>query len=93
MAMRWKVAFGLLSAVCLSASAPARADGVGWLTVTCDPAADVTIDGADAGMTPITHFQLSAASHRLVFTVPGKRPRQMKIVIADGEEKKLDVNM
>ncbi len=90
----WKMGvIGLLTAACLWASSPARADAVGWLTVTSDPPADLKIDGTDVGMTPITHYQLSAAHHDLVFTVPGKRPRHMGIVINEGEEKRLDVNL
>jgi hypothetical protein len=84
---------GLLAAACLWASSPARADAVGWLTVTSDPPAALRIDGNDVGTTPITHYQLSAAHHDLVFTVPGKHPRKMGVMITEGQEQTLSVNL
>jgi hypothetical protein len=86
-------AWGLVLAICCWAPAPALADGTGWLTVTATPPADLKIDGNDVGMTPVTHYQLSAQHHDLVFTVPGKRPRKMGVLITEGQESTLDVNL
>jgi hypothetical protein len=99
----WKAgAVGLLSAVCLVASTPAEADGTGWLTVTvtcgqsdapCNPPADIALDGTDLGVSSLTHYQLAIGHHDLRFIVAGKHARKMGVVITDGEETTLTVNM
>jgi hypothetical protein len=85
-------AFGLILAASLGSTPAARADGSGWLTVTCTPAADLQIDGKDVGMTPVTRYPVSADHHDLVFTIAGQRPHKMGIRVAEGEEKQLNVN-
>ena len=92
----WRAgAVGLLAglAVCFAAPSPASAGAVGWLTVKCTPTAGLTIDGTDVGMTPVTHYELSADHHDLVFTVAGKRPRRMRVVVNENLETSLDINM
>jgi hypothetical protein len=50
--------------------AAAKSAGTGFLTCTADPFANVSIDGADWGVTPFFKKTIGAGRHEIVFTNP-----------------------
>lgn len=68
---------------------------VGFLTVTTDPPAKLSVDGADTGKTtPVTKLSLPAGKHKVTLTsLDGKTTRSLGVTIVAGEEKRLTVSL
>jgi hypothetical protein len=70
----------------IAISAPPQAGGVvGQLTVDCDvPAVLVTIDGVEAGTTPLGPLALSGGTRRIAFNRRGYRTRELSVNVPSG---------
>jgi hypothetical protein len=67
---------------------------VGYLTLVCEPAANVSIDGQARGATPITKLALSVGAHQITLvSLDGKLKRTLGVKIAKDETKRLRVNL
>jgi hypothetical protein len=70
------------------------ADEVGYLTLVCEPAANVSIDGQAKGPTPVTKLPLPVGAHQITLvSLDGKLTRTLGVTIAKDETKRLRVNL
>ncbi len=61
--------------------------GKGWLTLTSEPSgASVFSDGRYLGETPLNRKRLAIGDHVIRIELPGRRAREMRWAISDGEE-------
>lgn len=67
---------------------------VGWLTILSTPSgAEVSIDGAAAGVTPVTGRELGAGAHSIRVTMAGFEPYQESKTIGAGEQAAVDATL
>jgi hypothetical protein len=67
---------------------------VGWLTILSTPSeAEVTIDGRQAGVTPITGRELGAGTHAIRITIAGYEPYETGKEISAGEQAVVDATL
>jgi hypothetical protein len=67
---------------------------VGYLTLSCDPPASVSIDGEAKGTTPIVKLPLAAGAHQLTLaSADGKLRRTLGVKIVKGETTRLRVSL
>jgi hypothetical protein len=72
----------------------APAAEVGYLTLTCEPVANVSIDGTAKGATPIVKLALPVGAHQITLvSLDGKLKRTLGVKIAREETKRLNVNL
>ena len=75
-------------------SGVAASEEVGYLTLTCDPAANVSIDGEAKGPTPIANLALPVGPHQITLvSLDGKLKRTLGVKIVKGETKRLNVSL
>lgn len=73
-----------------AAAAPAAP---GLLQVAVRPWAEVSVDGASMGLTPLNRITLSAGSHKVRLTHPAFEPLERTVVVRTGETFKLVVDL
>jgi hypothetical protein len=72
---------------------PAPAE-TGFLNVTSDPIANLSVDGKDYGKTPVTKIELPVGSHQLsLVSLDGKLQRKIGVKIAKGETTRIKINL
>lgn len=74
-----------------SASSPAPATEEGFLLVTAEPWADVSVDGQVIGQTPLGKIRLGVGSHDVVLTHPDYLPFRRRVNIRPSETFRLKV--
>jgi hypothetical protein len=73
------------------ASSPALAPEEGFLLVTAEPWADVSVDGQTIGQTPLAKIRLGVGSHDVVLTHPDYLPFRRRVSIKSSETFRLRV--
>ena len=77
------------------ATGPASQADTGFLEVSSDPPAHITVDDADTGkVTPQSHLELKAGHHKLTLvTLDGSRRRTLGFNIEAGQTTKLAIHL
>jgi hypothetical protein len=72
-------------------AAPAE---TGYLSVTSDPIATLSVDGKSYGKTPVTKIELSVGSHQIALaSLDGKLTRTLGVKITKGETTRIKINL
>jgi hypothetical protein len=91
------LAFAAVASAAFVTSGDARAQEAdsGYVTITCDPPAHVSIDTDDVvGDTPLDHFALAPGHHKLkLVSLDGTEKQTLGFKIVAGEEKHINVSM
>lgn len=66
-------------------SPPPTSNEPGRLTISARPWCNVTVDGRNAGQTPVVNFRVSAGRHRIVCTNPQAGSRRVTINVPPGQ--------
>jgi hypothetical protein len=61
--------------------------------VVVTPWADVAVDGAPAGQTPLRRLALAAGPHTVVLTHPDYEPYTRRVVVKTGETVRVNVDL
>jgi hypothetical protein len=93
------LAFAALSPVAAAALHPDIRSGaldseLGYLTLVCEPIANVSVDGEPKGATPVVKLALPVGGHQITLvSLDGKLKRSLGVKIVSGETTRLRVNL
>ena len=67
---------------------------MGFLFILSDPPdAEVQVDGKPVGKTPVTKLPLAAGSHVVMLLHKGCKPRILKEMVVDGQDRRVQVKL